>query len=190
MLQGRLHCRRCGSPLQYDRAKARPRYEERPDGCSGSRRSLPADLVDEQVGPIWGTLPFPRSWRRRMAEIVATDHDDLVREALFRHARRITGGRYPGAAERPYADHLARLGELSVELVPSAPGPSAAQAAELFSDMAALWQRAADPERRRLIAPLIRRVYVDIDEKRLTSVEPTPAFAESGDPDLEWWWDR
>ena len=182
VLQGRISCWRCSLPLERDRGKAgRPIYRVRGSRCSRGKHWLHADVIDEQVDAIWRSLPFPASWRRRMAESLAAEHDRLVHEALFRSARAITGGRRAGAVdERPYALRLAIMAERAPELVPSAEGPSPGEAAQLFSDMSALWERARNPERRELIAPLIESVYVDIDAKRIVDVQPTREF----DP---WW---
>ena len=64
-------------------------------------------------------------------------------------------------------------------------GPAFDEAAELFSDMPALWDRAAPEERRRLVAPLIERVYLDIDSKRIGAITPTPEFKTLIDHALE-----
>ena len=196
VLQGRVYCWHSGLPLQCDRDKrGRPTYRERYP-CRAAKRSLRASGIDEQIGAIWQSLPFPAAWRRRMAEILAAEHDFLTLEALFRNARRITGSRHDRVDdERGYALLLATIGERAPELVPSARvGPSRSEAAELFSDMPALWDRAANEERRRLIAPLIQHVYVDLDAERIRSAMPTPDFNPAHDgTEMEWpdgWWDR
>ena len=40
----------------------------------------------------------------------------------------------------------------------------------------AMWEGATPDERRRLLAPLIERVYVDVDSKRISGIVPAPAF--------------
>ena len=39
-----------------------------------------------------------------------------------------------------------------------------------------MWEEATPDERRRLLAPLIERVYVDVDSKRSSGIVPAPAF--------------
>jgi len=39
-----------------------------------------------------------------------------------------------------------------------------------------LWAEAEPDERRRLVAPLIERVYVDIESRRIGAFTPSPAF--------------
>ena len=63
--------------------------------------------------------------------------------------------------------------------------PAFDEAMELFSDMPALWERAASEERRRLVAPLIERVYLDIDSRRIGAITPSPEFKALIDHALE-----
>ena len=53
---------------------------------------------------------------------------------------------------------------------------SLSAAADLLSDLPRLWDAATLEERQRLIAPLIDRVYVDIDLRCIAAIDPTPAF--------------
>ena len=55
-------------------------------------------------------------------------------------------------------------------------GPSYEEAASYFADMSTLWERADTEERRRLVSPLVERVYLDIESKRIAALKPTPEF--------------
>ena len=46
----------------------------------------------------------------------------------------------------------------------------------LLSDLPSLWSEATPDERRRLVAPLIERVYIDVESKRVSGIVPAPAF--------------
>ena len=192
LLRGLAVCWRCGIELQCDRTEeGRYVYRDRGGHCKQGRLSIGVDVIDPQVEAIWRRLPFPASWRRRMAEILTAEHHNLVLEALFRNAGRITGRPRDHTIDtRPYAIRLAITGERAPELAPSAPAPSIREARQLFSDMSALWERAANAERRELLASLVEHVYVNLDEGRITGVQPTPGFDPWGDPerkaDLEW----
>ncbi len=192
LLRGLAICSRCSIDLQCDRTEEGGYvYRDRGGHCRRVRLSIGADVIDGQVEAIWRRLPFPASWRRRMAGILTARHDEMVLEALFRNAGRITGSpRSSAIDERPYAVRLAITGERAPELVPSAVAPSAEEAAELFSNMSALWARAANAERRELIAPLVEHVDVNLDEGRITGVQPTPEFDPWAGPerkaDLGW----
>jgi hypothetical protein len=57
-----------------------------------------------------------------------------------------------------------------------ASAPTVEDAAALFANLPALWDEAGPQERRRLVAPLIERVYVDLESKRLGGFAPSSAF--------------
>lgn len=50
--------------------------------------------------------------------------------------------------------------------------PSVEEAAALFSDLPALWSEATNAERQRPLAPLIDRVYVDVETRRIAAITP------------------
>jgi hypothetical protein len=54
--------------------------------------------------------------------------------------------------------------------------PSYEEAAQLFENIDSLWKEATPEERRKLISPLIERVYVDLELKLVGAITPTPAF--------------
>ena len=49
-------------------------------------------------------------------------------------------------------------------------------AAELFGNIPAFWEEAEPGERRRPVAPLIERVPLDLESKRIGAFTPSPAF--------------
>ncbi len=50
------------------------------------------------------------------------------------------------------------------------------EAVALFSDIPQLWAEATVEERRKLIGPLIQRVYVDLERKQIAAIVPEPPF--------------
>ena len=54
--------------------------------------------------------------------------------------------------------------------------PTLSEAALLFENIPQLWKEATPEERRKLISPLIERVYVDIDSRLVGAIAPVPAF--------------
>ena len=120
-----------------------------------------------------------------MAEILSAGYDGPSVEELAENRRRIARAYADGGlSDTEYEVRLQALEERGREaLRPS--GPAFDEAAELFSDMPALWDRAAPEERRRLVAPLIERVYLDIDSKRIGAITPTPEFKALIDHALE-----
>src|SRR5688572_18869909 len=54
--------------------------------------------------------------------------------------------------------------------------PSHVEAAELFQNIEILWKEATPEEKRRLLAPLVERVYVDMELKLVGAIVPSQAF--------------
>ena len=54
--------------------------------------------------------------------------------------------------------------------------PTLEDAAKLFENIPQLWKEATPEERRKLISPLIERVYVDMDSRLVGAITPVPAF--------------
>ncbi len=77
--------------------------------------------------------------------------------------------------DRAYKVRLADLDTQLKEASAVVP-PSFEDAAELFQNIEILWKEATLKERRKLISPLVERVYVDMDLKLIGAITPTPAF--------------
>ena len=77
---------------------------------------------------------------------------------------------WPGPLERLY--EIERLLGLTrtMEL------PTLEEAGQLFENIPQLWEEATPEERRKLISPLIERVYVDIDSRLIGAIRPAAAF--------------
>ena len=187
ILQGRVSCGHCGRALQSDRDhRGRPMYRERHGiQCRTNNRSLMAEGIDAQLGAIWKSIQFSPDWRDRMAEILSAGHEGPSVEDLADQRRRVARAYADGGlTDTEYEVRLATIDERARQMLrPS--GPAFEDAVELFADMPALWERAAPEERRRLIDPLIERVYLDIDSKRIGAVTPTPEFKALIDHALE-----
>lgn len=54
--------------------------------------------------------------------------------------------------------------------------PTTTEIVELMENLALLWEEATGEERQRLISPLIERAYVDLEQKLIGAIVPTPAF--------------
>ena len=78
----------------------------------------------------------------------------------------------------PEAEYRARLSEVDARIrARTSPSePTLDDAADLFGDLPALWAEAEPDERRRLVAPLIERVYLDLDSRQVGAFTPLPAF--------------
>jgi len=178
ILQGRISCGHCGMALQSDRDhRGRPMYRERHgQRCHTNNRSLMAAAVDAQLQAIWESVEFAPDWRDRMAELAAADYQGPTPNELGQQRRRLARAYADGGlTEVEYEARIAEIDE-RIQRAVTPNGPSFEEAAGYFASMATLWERANSEERRRLVAPLIERVYLDIESKRIGAVTPTPEF--------------
>ena len=78
------------------------------------------------------------------------------------------------------AEYEVRLGDLDAHLQAAAPVtlPTLEHAAELFAHLPRLWRRASNDERMQLVQPLVDRVFIDLESKRIGGIQPTPEFHE------------
>ena len=178
LLQGRLHCGHCGSKLHSERnRRGEPRYRERHGAlCRTNSRSVLSRRVDWQMAEIWRAVEFPSDWRERVAEIASAAYNGPDVVALNEKRRRLARAYADGAFGD--AEYTARLSAIDVQVraATAACAPTYEEAAALFSDMPALWERATHAERRQLLEPLIERVYMDIDSGLIGGIVPTPGF--------------
>ena len=166
--------------------------------------------MDEQIGEIVSSVELRPDWRKRMAEYAVSDEGPSL---TVLRSQRMRLGRAYADGTLPEAGYRARLAEIDARIrARTAPSePTLGDAAELFGDIPALWEEAGPEERRLLVAPLIERVYVDIESKRVGAFTPSPAFrsllaaatqrrsqsravilspAETRSPEIMAWWGR
>src|SRR5690606_29837369 len=178
ILQGRISCGHCGTALQSDRGhRGRPLYRERHGKrCHTNNRSVTAAIVDPQLQAIWESVEFAPDWRIRMAELAAADYDGPTPQELAQQRRRLARAYADGGlSDTEYEARIAEIDE-RVQRAAIPNGPSYEEAASYFADMSTLWERADTEERRRLVSPLVERVYLDIESKRIAALKPTPEF--------------
>lgn len=178
VLHGMLHCGNCGSTLHSDRNHVGyPMYRERHGRrCDTNGRSVVAHRVDEQVGEIIASVELRPEWRDQMAELAVADDGGPSVDALKEQRKRL-GRVYMDEAisDVEYRDRLTML-DARIRAKASASQPTLEAAAELFGNLPVLWEEAQPDERRRLVAPFIERVYVDLRSKRIGAFTPSPAF--------------
>lgn len=178
LLQGRIFCAHCGSRLHSERNRLeRPRYRERHGAvCRSNGHSLPADVIDRQLGDIWASLVLPPEWREGIAQLATEDTSAAARAALEAKKKRVTTAFVDGGMEE--ADYRRLVAEIDLDLAGTAPAlaPVYEEAAALVADLPKVWEKATPDERRRLLAPLLAAVYVDVDDRRVRGLTPTPGF--------------
>jgi DNA invertase Pin-like site-specific DNA recombinase len=187
ILRGRVACGNCGNSIHSERSHyGYPMYRERHGReCATNGRSVIAHRIDEQIEEIFRALELPRSWRQRMSKLSAQPNEGVDTQALKESRRRL--GRVYADGALSDGEYEARLAAIDSKLKAAeiVAQPSIEDAAELFGNLPQLWTEATPDERGQLIAPLLDRVYVDIETRRVGAITPAPAFRTLIDGALE-----
>ena len=178
VLQGMISCARCGRALQSDRQiRGAPMYRERHYyECETNGHALMAYVIDDQVREIFEALVLPEDWRARMAQMAAARGEGEDVRALMEKRRRVARAYADGAFSE--GEYVVRLNDIDARIRVAQPvsQPSVEEAAVLLADLLALWTEATNEERHRVIAPLIERVYIDVESRRIAAITPAPVF--------------
>ena len=177
---GRLHCIRCGRPIQSERdSRQRPRYRERHAGdCGTNNRSRAAHYFDAQGRQIIASVELAPDARARMAELAVAHYQGPDLTSLQKQRHRLTrayGIEPDSMSDAEFASRLAGI-DAQIQTATPAVAPDFDEALALFENPGALWDEATEVERQRLIAPLIERAYADIATRRTGAITPTPAL--------------
>jgi site-specific DNA recombinase len=178
LLQGMIACGNCGSMLQSDRHRfGGPMYRERhANVCETNGRSSVAGIFDDQIAKVFGAIELPASWRDRMAKLTTRGYDGPTMHDLQEKRRKLGIAYADGAfSDREYKARKVEIDD-RIRAASAVVPPSYVEAAELFENIEVLWKEATGEERRRLLSPLIERVYVNMELKLVGAIVPTPAF--------------
>lgn len=178
LLQGRLYCGRCGSKVHSERnALGNPFYRERHGvHCRTNGRSVSAERLDWQIAEIWRSIEFEPDWRERMADLASREYEGPDIGELHERRRRLARAYADGGFSEAEYLGLRKMLDQQLRNATMMSGLSYEEAAEIFGDMPALWERATTDEQRSLLNPLIERVYVDVESQRIGAITPTAGF--------------
>ncbi len=178
LLQGIVFCGQCGHRLQSDRHRlGAPRYRERHAlECPNNEKSSVAKPFDDQIGAILQTIQLRSEWRQRMVNLAVTDRTGPDLKVLKEKRRRLSIAYADLAMSN--REYRVKLAELDQQLREAGAvwSPDVEEAAKLFESVPSLWNEATPEERRKLLSPLIERVYVDMEAKQVGAITPVPAF--------------
>lgn len=187
VLRGRIACGQCGNSIHSERSHyGYPMYRERHGReCATNGKSVIAHRIDEQIAEIFRGLELPKAWRHRMAKLAVQPEEAIDTKALKDRRRRLGRAYADGALSD--SDYEGRLAEIDSQFRAAqvVSLPSIDEAAELFGNLSGLWKEATAEERGQLISPLLDRVYVDIETRRVGAITPAPAFRTLLDGALE-----
>ena len=178
LLQGIISCGNCGKGIQSDRHRfGGAMYRERhSQECPTNNRSIMAKTVDQQIEAILTSVELLPEWRDRMAHLAAADTSGPDPEKLKEKRRRLSRAYADGAfSDVEYQSRLAEI-DSSLRLAAKVGLPTVEEAAQLFEDIPQLWKEATPEERRKLLSPLIERVYVDMESSGIGAIVPAAGF--------------
>ena len=143
--------------------------------CTNGRSTLAANF-DSQLAEVITSIELNPAWMTQLASLASTQEAGPSVASLRDKLRKL-GVAYAdtGMSDREYRDRKAAI-EIQLKQATSFVTPSHTEAAELFNDIPQLWKEATSAERRKLISPLIERVYVNMELKQVGAIVPTPAF--------------
>ena len=178
-LQGILSCGHCGNPVHSERNhQGDPRYRERHGWpCVTNGASVIAHRIDPQIGEIIAGIQLPPEWKKNILQ-TATNCSGIDLSVLKMQRQRLARAYGDGAYTDE--DYERRLDEIDAKILSTVPAslPSIEEAAELLDDLPLLWQEALPEERRKLVAPLVDQVYLDLRSRRIAAIRPKQGFQE------------
>ena len=178
LAQGMISCGNCGNSIQSDRHRfGGAMYRERhAHECATNNRSIMADAIDKQIETILTSVELQPGWRDRIAQLVVADHHGPDPVDLKERKRRLSRA-YANMAfsDAEYETKLREI-EASLRLTEQVELPTLEEAAQLFRDIPQLWKEATPEEQRKLLSPLLERVYVDMEIGRIGAIAPAPGF--------------
>ena len=135
-----------------------------------------ADAIDKQIETILTSVELQPGWRDRIAQLVVADHNGPDPVDLKERKRRLSRA-YANMAfsDAEYETKLREI-EASLRLTEQVELPTLEEAAQLFRDIPQLWKEATPEEQRKLLSPLLERVYVDMESGRIGAIAPAPGF--------------
>gem|GEM_PF-6314246 len=125
---------------------------------------------------IFYSLEVAPDWRQKMAELVVKN-SGVPSLAVLRDKRRRLSRAYADGAysEDEYNRRLTEI-DFQMRQANGAAKPEFEEALALFADIPSFWSEATADEKGKLLQSVIETVFIDLREKRVLAVRPTPAL--------------
>lgn len=187
LLRGLVRCISCGGVLwchptgRGDYYRDASKLKQR--ACSAGAVSVPAPIIDEQIGDLIRHMVLPDDWRKRALAFANPNPEGeaitLQRSRLKERLARLRevyldGDLKRGEYETERATLMADLGGLDV-LPMGLEGVDAA--GELMGRLASLWGSGRPGERAELVSMIFEEVWIDLGQRRVEWIKPRPKFA-------------
>ena len=188
LLNGLVTCDVCGRKLRAQGSRTGNYYREVSNwrgftDCPCAGRGALMERVDAQVAAIFRQLELPEDWQTELQTLLEEDEDvetlNHRRARLIEERKRLKRMQVKGEFEEDlevYSQEMARIARQLAEL--PAPGDleGLENAAQMLSQLSAVWDEATLIERRDLLRIALREVKVDVPQARLVTLEPYPIF--------------
>lgn len=144
--------------------------------CKTNRHAFVAPPVDRQVGTVFEAIRLRKDWRERIARRAARHRDGPSADKLLEKRRRLVRGYTDGGFTlSEYEMRLAQL-DRAIHLAKQQPSVEMEEVAALLGDLPGLWREAQPDERRRLVAPFLAGVYIDVVSRMIAGLLPREPF--------------
>jgi hypothetical protein len=149
-----------------------PRYwctwGHRGGACGSKRKSALAAWVDDGIGAAVSSLVLPENWREQVEALIPANDQRFAyvaqRAALERKLARLKTLFIEGdLSQQDYRAERARVEDELARVQPPAEDIDRERAAALLADLAQVWTRATDDDRRELAAQAFDAVYLDLE---------------------------
>jgi len=177
VLAGMIRCARCGNAIHADRNRAgTPLYRERHGWpCETNHRAFVAPPVDAQMRAIFSSIELRPDWRERITRKAAGTSGPSM-TVLLERRRRLARAYADGGYTLAEYESLRTALDREIRLVDQRRPVQVEEVADLLRELPTLWSEAESDERRRLIAPLVSDVFVDVQTRRIAGLAAQPPF--------------
>ncbi len=154
-------------------------YRERHAGeCAANNHACMASVVDDQMGRLFASLAIPDDWRGRMAALAAKHGWNRIDLATLQERKRRIHQVYENGGYRDHAEYKDKLAAVDGQIRSAQPASmiKVGECVALLNDLSVRWSEATQEERSRLVDPLIERVYIDIETRRIGAITPASGF--------------
>jgi len=187
LLKGLIKCVHCGMPLWAETLGNTHQYYREQRGtrsygeCPARGKSIPAEIVDEQVTRLVESLTLEENWQQYLVTRLMTTDDrariSKERQQLEGRLKRLGRTFVDQLIEE--ADYQKQVREIRARLdtmvIPEV--NEALESGKLVQDLRGLWSLADLDERHRLLRLMMDAVYVDIvTTRKVVGIAPKPGF--------------
>ena len=190
LLQKVARCVHCGGIMHMEYKKTRGQYRYQyyrcpaaVNGlpCAVAGKTVPMDVIDDQVGELVKRLQLPDDWRERLAELAGHQEDREQVESKRRYIegklRRLREVYVDGDLSRGEYDRRRAMLKAELDTLQVPDTPEIEQAGETLESLGQEWASAPKRYQRDMLRVIFEAVFVDVQGRRLVCVKPWPQFA-------------